>query len=60
MFLVVWMTRDEQRDEQRDYYVACETLAEAQARYATLIEDDDVSSASIAAVVQRIDYGAVP
>lgn len=59
MYLVVWTTR-ERRDFaptiDTDHWEACETLAEARARYAELIEQADTYTASIAGVIDSTDY----
>ena len=57
MYLVVWTTRPgDDGITDSDHYETCETLEEARAQYADVIERDDTWSASIAMVVESTDY----
>lgn len=63
MYLVVWTTqkqslRDQRRTISRDRWEACETLAEAKAKYAELIAREDVWSASLCTPLESTDYTA--
>lgn len=51
MYIVIWMTNDEVSD-----WECAETLAEAKARFAELMEDAAIYTAAITAVVDSTDY----
>lgn len=56
MYIVAWSLRDEDEDIDTDQWAACETLEEARAYYAAVLEDPNLYTASIAAVVESTDY----